>query len=252
MRVLGCVAVALGVGCTPVPPAPVSLAARTPTPGSVTRENPGGDALSPEDAALERLLAKPGGMRTDRAATLVVALPDAERWRRVRFLGYPTRAGFRYGDDHHAVAVVIYEDAGGDDDPFACVERFARRASRIARLFDLELDPLERELHQHDRGVEAGALLLAARNATVAHEPADMPVVRTRARFVTLLDRDRYVAAVAAYRSWPGSCLLQGFAARAGGDEALASRVVDRWVRAFAPELRWRVTLRGAPPLADR
>jgi hypothetical protein len=215
-------------GCTPAPLRPSSAAERTPSPGTVTHTDPAGDAASPVDAALERLAVEALGVQSDRPHTLYVPLPDAANWQRVRFLGYPTRAGFRYGEDHYAVAVVLYEDAGGDAAPVACLERFTRRAVRTARLFELEVGPLDREL----RG--------------------DTPLMRASARFVTLLERDRYVAAVAARPSWPGTCLVHGFAARIGTDAALAHAVVDRWARELASELRWQPTVTRAPPRDDR
>src|SRR5262245_56181587 len=68
-----------------------------PTPRSVTRANPGGDAADPERAALERLMREPWGYRKDRWSTLRIPLADWKHWRRVKIFGHPTRATFRYG-----------------------------------------------------------------------------------------------------------------------------------------------------------
>ena len=77
---------------------PAGLPHAAPTPTSVSKDNPGGDADDPDKAALLRLLAEPLGALTDKFETLRAAFPDWPNWRRVRFIGYPLRAGFRYGD----------------------------------------------------------------------------------------------------------------------------------------------------------
>jgi len=81
---------------------------------------------------------------------------------------------------------------------------------------------------------------------------APMPNVRSAAEVVTFFRRQRYVGAVAAFQSWPGTCLVRAFAARVGTDEALGQRVVDRWVAELAPRTRWSVRLRRAPRFEDR
>src|SRR5262249_39165226 len=89
------------LGCSAsAPPRPPSL---PPTPATVTVENPGGDASDPEWASLDRLLHEPWGVRRDRHGSLIVPLSDARHWQRVRLWGYPTRAAFRFGDEHYAV-----------------------------------------------------------------------------------------------------------------------------------------------------
>ena len=103
------------LGCSAsVPPRPVGVA---PTPQTVTVQNPGGDASDPELAALDRLAGEPWGIRRDRTNTLLVPLTDAMHWTRVRFRGYPTRAAFRYGDDHYGVIAIWYTPAAGKSDP---------------------------------------------------------------------------------------------------------------------------------------
>jgi hypothetical protein len=81
---------------------------------------------------------------------------------------------------------------------------------------------------------------------------APMPSVRSGADVVTFFRRHRYVGAVAAHQSWPGTCLIRAFAARVGTDEALAQRVVDRWLAELAPRTRWSTRLRRAPRFEDR
>ena len=81
---------------------------------------------------------------------------------------------------------------------------------------------------------------------------APMPVMRASGRFVTLLNSDRYLVAAVAYQSWPGSCLVQGFAVKIGSDELLARKVIDRWLSEMAPALVWRRRLREQPPFENR
>src|SRR5206468_2247359 len=63
---------------------------------------------------------------------------------------------------------------------------------------------------------------------------------------------DDYVGAVAAYQSWPGTCLIQGFAVIATNHPDLARRVRDRWVRDAAPGLVWSKDVHEAPDTAAR
>jgi hypothetical protein len=408
------------VGCTAAPP-PATTQARTPTPGTVTRDNPGGDAQSPVDAALARLESQPVGVKDDKFRTLRPRLPDAGNWKRIRFFGYPTRAAFRYGKDHYAMTVITYSDAEGDDAPETCLRRFVQEARGLAVRFDVEMGPLEREEHTHPRGIEsldmeevkaaerawqkeldkrrklarehlakwraeralrrarakeaaaaraarakqageaaetkdeagpgaaeeaaasdeaatkqasakeasakeASAKEAAAKEASAkeasakeasakeasakeasakeasakdaaarkppptakesseaarrrlplrfrfrgpprarrladpalemwkrAHETrTPMPLVLTSGSQTTLTSRERYLVAIAAYDSWPGTCLVQGLAVQVGTDPALAERVRDRWVREVAPELKWRRQLRATPPFENR
>ena len=418
----------LSVGCaTAQTPSPAD--ARQPTPASVTRDNPGGDAPSPIDAALERLLAEPLGKKIDRWGTLAAHFHDHTNWKRVRFWGYPTRAGFRYGKNPHiAVGMVSYTEAKGDDSPEACLEGFVKKARATANLFDVEVGEVHREVRPHKHGPErvnweqqaaeweiekqrrieerkarvdklreqkrkrlrkarerwkklrqerskrraekaaaeagenqtAGKTIpkssaaaadpsaqskpaqskpaqskpaqskpaqskpvmrprrllrpiqkratspakanntkdnaakkapaektpptqpqtaeerkrqkarnelrseqRAVRERIAAHPhrrvpmpkeipPGEMIVLRSSGKFNTLLMRESYEVAVVAYESWPGTCLVQGFAARVGSDVMLARRVVTRWVDEAAPIFRWYAALREAPPFANR
>jgi hypothetical protein len=371
-------------GCTLQPPRPSTPAERTPTPSSVSRDNPGGDAANPVDAALTRLLEHPSGYRLDKFRTINVALPDHGHWRRVRFFGHPTRASFRYGDDAYAMVVLKYFESDNNA-PGVCLAKTLEAASDVAHTFDVELGEFEHELLRHARGAESvdwetreakmheqraelrrrvlawrrhrvalarkerlEALQRAARerkarqaeaskqdptpdavapeaaatqpdatqpdatrpdasssatpaasaapavrpiirgprmrahhvarmlpllrqrvvvppppppepprkprydSSTWAWGGADMPVVRTWGQMHTLVNDDRYVAAIAAYESWPGTCLVQGFAVKVGSDEELARRVVERWLAENAPILSWSGNLRDQPRIENR
>ena len=120
-----------GLGCsasTP-PPRPAGL---PPTPATVTVENPGGDAFDPELAALDRLAREPWSTRRDRDNTLLIPLADARHWQRVRLWGYPTRAAFRFGDDHYGIVAVWYRPTTGKSDPESCLAELVAEARPIA------------------------------------------------------------------------------------------------------------------------
>lgn len=348
-------------------------------------------------------------MRSDRFRTLLPRFSDARNWKRVRFWGYPTRAGFRYGEDAIAVAAILYWEAE-DDRSSTCLREFSHDALKTARLFDVEVTEPERALLAHGRGVEAvdeatiasaidefhreraervarwkkkrerlraiwrkkraAAARARARRAARAEEAAHaektespagastpqrsglaegsvapprpdaktktvtpdepakahgaaeagdapraarripvrkvtrtrvrgrsreatarprltpeeraaraekmaerrrlllrahiieklvkdlgeapMPVMETEGRLSTLLADDHYVAGIAAYRSWPGTCLVQAYAVKVGTDPELARKVRDRWLADQAPLLRWQPELTEAPPIQNR
>lgn len=150
------VLVALVSACTTGATRPSTVAERTPTPESVTTDNPGGDAESPTDAALMRLLTEPLGHKTDKFKTLRAHFADVDNWKRVKFFGHPTRAGFRYGKKPpYGFGVIEYRPAEDSDAPHACLEQFVRRATRLTKKFDIEIDPVERSLRKHYRGSES-------------------------------------------------------------------------------------------------
>lgn len=392
----------LACGCATAPARPATVAERTPSPGSISRDNPGGDAVHPADAALSRLLEEPIGTKLDRFQTLKARFPDIGNWRRVRFFGHPTRAGFRYGKDPaYAMGAIEYREAEGDDTPAACLQSFLRRGARLAQTFEIEMGPVHREVGRHYRGpesvdwvehekrqkrkrqrrqerlakrreqrkqrlavVRARAEQVArrrkqAQNRRIAdtfeewskrpapaaradasapppagrdptptdgatksdeqiaetstalrarrdqlrrliqlgpklravgrrapqgatrarrasprrdrpgptrqelwdlrwqrHEErygmATMPALHTWGRFNTLIDNEPYLGAAVAYHSWPGTCLVQGFAVKVGTDETLASKVLRRWIEELAPRLLWVERLREAPPIENR
>jgi hypothetical protein len=208
---------------------PSTPAARRTSAGTVTRDNPGGDAEHPVDAALERLLTQPLGRHGDAWKTLDVQLPDKPNWKGTKFKRYPTRAAYQYGKAYVGVSVVLYAkaDANGDS-PSACLKPLLSKARRLAKAFDIELGAQHQEVQPH------------------------MAVLRMGGKINTLLRRDAYEAALVAHESWPGTCLIQGFAVRVGSDVMLARRVVTRWVEDAAPALAWVPELSGPPPIEDR
>lgn len=201
-----------------------------PTPTSVTRDNPGGDADEPERAALTRLAEQPWGERLDFWKTLRTPLPDAKKWRRVKFWGHPMRVSYRYGDDHYAVVTVWYQPVSGASDPEACLARFLEFAMPVARSYSVTLGPMKTTLSKH-------AVRGKARRAAIA-------TVEGQA---TTLGTERYLGAIVAYDSWPGTCLVQGVAVLATEHPDLAERVRTRWLDEGLRRLDWAASVKTAP-----
>ncbi len=202
---------------------------------SVTRANPGGDAEHPVDAALERLLTEPIGPRQDFWKTLDLALPDKGLWKGTRFKRLPTRAAYQYGEGYVAVTIVLYAEARGADGPLACLRPLVAKGDEAATAYDVELGQIDRE--------------------TRTRNGKEMDVLRTSAKFNSLLRQGEYVGAVVSHQTFPGRCLVQAFTAKVGSDRKLAERVVTRWLDDAAPHLAWRQsrhTSNEQPEVQDR
>lgn len=221
-------AAAAGCGGSPLPSRPPG---QPPTPESVTRANPGGDAADPEWAALDRLLKEPWGARKDRFNSLSIPLSDWKKWRRVRIWSHPTRATYRYGDDHFAVVTVLYTETGGRDDPDSCLEEFWKKNLPLADAY----------------GVRIGETQLLRTTQDVDGELRPMLVKLVDGSVDSVFASDDYVGAVAAYQSWPGTCLIHAFAVKAGAHRELALKIRERWVNEAAAKLLWSKNVTEAP-----
>jgi hypothetical protein len=224
--------VMLGCSASAPPPLPPSM---PPTPATVTVENPGGDASDPEWAALDRLARETWGTRRDRANSLIVPLADARHWQRVRLWGYPTRAAFRFGDEHYGVVALWYGAAAGDGDPSSCLARFIAEARPVAEGYGVRV---------------VGSHVMHVTQET-GYGPLPMVVQVLDADVDGFFQSREYAGALASYTSWPGTCLVQGFVVVAGKHKALASRVRDRWVTEAATRLTWHPHLAAAPTFED-
>src|SRR5450432_3518147 len=109
-------AVACGGGpqITKQPAQAQAVVAPAPTPATVTVKEPGGDATDAHQAALDRLLTAPWGMRKDKDDQLHVPMPDSDNWKRVRYFCVEHYVGFRYGDEHHAMLIAFVQDLPPD------------------------------------------------------------------------------------------------------------------------------------------
>jgi hypothetical protein len=224
MTLLGAVACASTVQTQPP--------GRPPTPTSVTRANPGGDADDPERAALERLAGEPWGYRRDRFNTLRVPLADGQHWQRIKLLGYPTRATYRFGDQHYAMIGIWYTPIEGDNDPDTCLDKLLAEALPVAEAY----------------GVRVGETQLVRTEQRVENEERPLLIKLMEGSYESLFESNDYVGALAAYQSWPGTCLVEGFAVVATKHRALAIKVRDRWVAEGLPKLAWDKKIFEAPP----
>jgi hypothetical protein len=222
-------------GCAPPPP-PAQPPGKPPTPKSITLANPGGDAADPELAALQLLERGEWKRRRDRFGTLFTVLPDARHWRRVRIFGYPTRASFRYGDEHYAVVSVWYEPAKGGDDPESCLRAFMDRNKPIADAFNVHAAEVRRVRTLQQGETSSKPMVISIIDASVDSS----------------VEQNEYAGALAAYVSFPGTCLLQGFIAVSSKHKELANRVRERWVAEGAPKLRWMTRVTSAPKFDAR
>ncbi|MBK8252140.1 MAG: hypothetical protein IPK82_05665 [Polyangiaceae bacterium] len=227
-----CVAIA---GCNnpqpdvpPQPPPPD----RPPTPESVTKNNPGGDAPDPVKAALQRLLSEPfEAKRKDRWNTLRVPLADWKNWRRIKILGHPTRATFQYGDDHIAMALIRYSPIEGENTPERCLADFIKYSTPIAESY----------------GVRLGTTKLVNLTQNFRGETRPILVRLQEGGIDSVFTADDYVGFLAAYQSWPGTCLVQGGAVLATDHPELAAKVRDRWVNEAVGKLAWERKIKEAP-----
>jgi len=219
----------------PRPPPPDPAAGRA-SPRSVTAAHPGGDAPDPELAALSLLEREAFRPRGDRYHTLQLQLPDARHWMRVKLWGYPTRVAFRFGDEHHGVAAVWYEPAKGPDDPESCLRRFVDQGRPAAEAFGVNASEkrLVRTLQQD--GLRSRPMVIDVIDARL--EGTDEP--------------KELAGALAAYTSWPGTCLIQGFVVVAEKHGDLARRIRERWVVEGAPRLGWIPRVDAAPRFQSR
>jgi hypothetical protein len=180
-----------------------------PTPTSISVAEPGGDSADPHAAALLRQLSEPWGARNDKDDQVHVPTPDWEHWKRVRFWGVDHFAGWRYGGDHHVVAILLVRDGERGDDSRACLRRFELDARTRLNAYDVRLgraserSTLWREMPISVRSVD-GSLALG-------------------------FSRREFSAAWAAYPAYPDTCLVYAMAVPWDTQPELARRVRDRW-----------------------
>jgi hypothetical protein len=195
-----------------------------PTRGSVSYAEPGGDAPDKEAAALSRLADGVAfGWRPDKWDSLKIRLVDPKQWRRATIFGTPTRATYRYGKQAYALEIVTYEPSDGPSDPKSCLARFMRFADDVATTYDVEYQ----------------ASPVYNREQTIDGVKKPLAVELVEGKASSPLFANDYVGAVVAYESFPGTCLVQGFAAVATHHPDIAKRARDTWINQAAPLLHW-------------
>lgn len=215
-----------------------SAPGNAPSAGSRTKAEPGGDAADPELAALEMLAEGDVTRRWDKPEVLATHLVDAKLWRRVKSSSLPARVMFRYGDETHALAVVLYQPSDGPDDPASCLKKFMSFADDTASTYDISYE----------------ASPIYPREQTLDGVKKPMVIQLAEGRVNAPFFQDDYVGGIAAYQSFPGTCLVQAIAFIATDHPAAARRARDRWVNDAAPRLQWDMKKVGdhAPPFEDR
>ena len=215
------------VACSGPPVQPkVAVAASAPPrdDGGAAKGGGGGDEHA---AALEQLKTAPVlVLWRDRQNTVRIPLPDARAWVRVKFWSVPSLVGFRYGKQHHAVVGAFVTHVDDNSVPGACTKSFEAWANPWVEAFEVEL--------QREPPVAVGWRPQPESNAT----PAIVEMESVFAKTATLLARDNYAGAYAAYPAWgKTACLIVGMAAPSRGEDARAKAVRDRFVRDVLPKV---------------
>jgi hypothetical protein len=234
---LALVALALGAAAcstasgAPPPSRPVTAVSPPKDDGKSAQGGSGGDNHS---AALEQLKVSAVVGKADKQSSVVVPLPDAEHWTRVRFLTLKSLVGFRYGKDHHAIFAGFITHVDDNSVQGACNKSFEEWAAPWVDAFEVEL--------KHDPPI---AFPWSA--ATPPAKPGgERPVKRIsivdvdplHAKTATILSRESYEAAWAAYPAWGDkSCLILGVAIPARDDPQRAKEVRDRFLREVFPKI---------------
>jgi hypothetical protein len=222
--------------CAATPAAPTQPPSEAPPPQTVTSVEPVGDPNDPEFVALDRLSKEPWGVQPDAWKTLRVPLTDVKNWKRIKITGNPTRASFRYGKEYFAMATVFYSPMEGANDPEACLAKFLDYASPIADAYGIQVTSRERLRTTQSMGAEV----------------LPISIELLSGRLDSLIGRNDYLGAVAAYQSFPGTCLVQGFAVVATHHPTLAKQIRDRWVAEGAAKLVWEKHVKEAPATLSR
>ncbi|MEO7035833.1 MAG: hypothetical protein ABI548_17995 [Polyangiaceae bacterium] len=194
-------------------------AAPAPTPATVTVKEPGGDAPDPHQAALERLLSAPWGLRRDKADQVSVPMPDADNWKRVRYYGVEHYVGFRYGDEHHAMLIAFIQElpAGTPMKSDTCVRQFEAWGLPQTHAFDVKFSPFDSHLGKWQ------SQILESRSVD--------------GRVNLGFEAAEFSGAWAAYPSYKDACLVLAVAVPWRDHPALAQKLRDRFVTEGFPQL---------------
>ena len=194
-------------------------AAPAPTPATVTVKEPGGDATDPHEAALERLLTAPWGLRSDKADQVSVPMPDSDNWKRVRYYGVEHYVGFRYGDEHHAMLIAFVQElpAGTPMKSDTCVRSFEAWGLPQTHAFDVKFSPFESHLGKWQSQILESRSVDGKVN--LGFEAAE------------------FSGAWAAYPSYKDACLVLAVAVPWRDHPELAQKLRDRFVSEGFPQL---------------
>ena len=225
----------LAAGCSTAnsaqPSRPVAAASPPKDDGKSAQGGTGGASHS---AALEQLKVAPVVPKADKQNSVLVPLPDAEHWTRVRFLTLKSLVGFRYGKDHHAIFAGFVTHVDDNSVQGACNKSFEQWAAPWIDAFEVELKhepPTAFTWSAPSPPPPPGAEPPAKRIDIVDVDPL-------HAKTATVLSRESYEAAWAAYPAWGDkACLVLGVAIPARDDPQRAKEVRDRFLREVFPKI---------------
>ncbi len=213
-------------GCTSAQAAtraPVAAAAPPKDDGSAAK---GGSGGAEHGAALEQLKTAPVARRDDRQGSIMIPLPDAPTWMRVRFWSVPSLVGFRYGKEHHAVVGAFITHVEDNAVPGACTKSFEAWANPWIEAFEVELHrepPIAVGWHARPDDAKTARIV---------------EIDSVFAKTATIVARDSYAAVYAAYPAWGSkACLIVGMAVPSRGEDARAKDVRDRFAREVLPKV---------------
>ncbi|MCL2726061.1 MAG: hypothetical protein FWD69_16670 [Polyangiaceae bacterium] len=204
-----------------------------PPPKDDGKEGQGGRGGEVHAAALEQLKTARISSRNDNQRSVLVPLPDAANWTRVKFATVKSLVGFRYGKDHHAIVAAFVTHVEDNTALDACNKSFETWASPWVTAFDVELrhdPPSAFSWSPPLPKVQPGAPRAVK---TVAIVDVDSLFAKT----ATVLSRESYAGAWAAYPAWDKACLIVGVAVPARDEDARARDVRDRFVAEVLPKL---------------
>lgn len=194
-------------------------------------------------AALEQLKTAPIRPLKDKQNSVLIPLPDAEHWTRVKFMTVPSLVGFRYGKSHHGIVAAFVTHVDDNQVDGACTKSFESWAMPLVEAFEVEL--------HHDAPAAfawSPPLPKTPRPppgtpwdqwpATPPRKVSIIDVDPVRAKTATVLSRESYAAAWAAYPAWDKACLVVGVALPARDDDARAQAVRDRFVAEVFPKVK--------------
>ncbi len=207
------------------PTRPVVAASPPRDDGKAAQGGHGGESHS---AALEQLKVAPITGKADKQNTVIVPLPDAEHWTRVRFLTLKSLVGFRYGKDHHALFAGFVTHVDDNNEQGACNKSFEHWAAPWIDAFEVELK------HEPPIAFAWSPPVAPPEMKKVAIVDVD-PL---HAKTATVLARESYEAAWAAYPAWgTTACLVLGVAVPVRDDPQRAKDVRDRFLKDVFPKI---------------
>lgn len=218
-----------------------AAATSTTTPHLVTPSPPpkddgqaaqGGDGGDTHAAALEQLRTATIGTRGDKQNSVMIPLPDASNWTRVRFLTLPSLVGFRYGKAHHAIVAAFVTHVDDNTELNACNKSFETWAMPFVEAFEVDL--------KHESPSAFAWAITPSKPPPGASIPKKIAIVDVDplfAKTATVLSRENYAAAWAAYPAWEKACLIVGVAVPVRDDEPRARDVRDRFIKDTLPHV---------------